>query len=217
MNGRQTGNNYKIMQPRHPRGDKWETSRDKNHAAQSTHRLGEKRRLRNASLETEPKSCGPGTQPFQRSKNPIQVNLFVGKITYKILLHFSASTPSNHFQASPTISNLNLPNSLQKDSKSCRSQITPKNPMKSMRLFQSALDPRIPKYSPPAALTPRHAAEAEAHHARAVESRAQSSCRTRPPAELGIVPIHQGFPRIAKNPKTPFLELKRSLKNSQAR
>ena len=30
-----------------------------------------------ASPETEAKSCGPGMQPFERSKNPIQVNLFV--------------------------------------------------------------------------------------------------------------------------------------------
>ena len=29
-----------------------------------------------ASPETEAKSCGPGMQPFERSKNPIQVNLF---------------------------------------------------------------------------------------------------------------------------------------------
>ena len=30
----------------------------------------------NASPETKAKSCGPGMQPFERSKNPIQVNLF---------------------------------------------------------------------------------------------------------------------------------------------
>ena len=29
-----------------------------------------------ASPETEAKSCGPGMQPFERSKNPIQVSLF---------------------------------------------------------------------------------------------------------------------------------------------
>ena len=29
-----------------------------------------------ASPETKAKSCGPGMQPFERSKNPIQVNLF---------------------------------------------------------------------------------------------------------------------------------------------
>jgi len=29
-----------------------------------------------ASPETEAKSYGPGMQPFERSKNPIQVNLF---------------------------------------------------------------------------------------------------------------------------------------------
>ena len=33
----------------------------------------------NASPETKAKSCGPGMQPFERSKNPIQVNLFGGK------------------------------------------------------------------------------------------------------------------------------------------
>ena len=29
-----------------------------------------------ASPEKEAKACGPGMQPFERSKNPIQVNLF---------------------------------------------------------------------------------------------------------------------------------------------
>ena len=44
-------------------------------AAQSTQSVvGE--HTRNANPETETKSCGPGMQPFQRSKNPIQVNQF---------------------------------------------------------------------------------------------------------------------------------------------
>ena len=46
-----------------------------NQAAQSTHSLvGE--HARNANRETEATSCGPRMQPFQRSKNPTQVNQF---------------------------------------------------------------------------------------------------------------------------------------------
>ena len=48
--GRQAGNKCNSMRPEHP---EW-----------------------NASPETKAKSCGPGMQPFERSKNPIQVNLF---------------------------------------------------------------------------------------------------------------------------------------------
>jgi hypothetical protein len=59
-------------------GDKRETSgrQVNNQAAQSNQTVvGE--HTRSGNLETESKSCGPGMQPFQRSKNPIQVNLFV--------------------------------------------------------------------------------------------------------------------------------------------
>ena len=37
---------------------------------------------RNASPETNVKSCGPVMHPFQRSKNPSQVNLFGEKEHY---------------------------------------------------------------------------------------------------------------------------------------
>ena len=66
--GRQVGDKCKIMRPRQPRvGDKWETS---------VKSCGPEHPEWNASRETKAKSCGPGTQPFERSKNPIQVNLF---------------------------------------------------------------------------------------------------------------------------------------------
>ena len=76
--------------------EQWETRKTsgrqvQNHVARSTESaLGDKRDKchcnimrpkqpqcgRNASPETNVKSCGPGMQPFQRSKNPSQVNLF---------------------------------------------------------------------------------------------------------------------------------------------
>ena len=72
--GRQVGDKCKIMRPRQPRvGDKWETS---------VKSCGPEHPEWNASRETKAKSCGPGTQPFERSKNPIQVNLFGEKHTY---------------------------------------------------------------------------------------------------------------------------------------
>ena len=56
------GDECKIMRPRAPRaGHKWETS---------VRACGPKHPEWNASPETK------GTQPFERSKNPVQVNLF---------------------------------------------------------------------------------------------------------------------------------------------
>ena len=101
------------------KGDKWETS-DKersgrqlyNHAAQSTQSAPEDKSEtsvlvdncnimrpkqsqcgRNASPVTTVKSCGPGTQPFQRSKNPSQVNRF-GEI--QLLVPYTQLLPPHH-------------------------------------------------------------------------------------------------------------------------
>ena len=69
--GRQGGDKCKLMQPKEPRvGDKGETS---------VNSCGPRHPEWDASPETEAKSCGPGMQPFERSKSPIQVNLFGGK------------------------------------------------------------------------------------------------------------------------------------------
>ena len=62
----------KSRSPEHPEwetsvGDKWDTS---------VKSCGPGHPEWNASPETKAKSCGPGMQPFERSKNPIQVNLF---------------------------------------------------------------------------------------------------------------------------------------------
>ena len=58
------------MRPKARRvGDKGETST-------SVNSCGPRHPEWDASLETEAKSCGPGMQPFERSKNPIQVSLF---------------------------------------------------------------------------------------------------------------------------------------------
>ena len=46
-----------------------------------------------ASPETEAKSCGPGMQPFERSKNPIQVNLF-GEKHPNHFPYFSIDSPN---------------------------------------------------------------------------------------------------------------------------
>ena len=66
--------------PRHPEwetsvGDKWKTS---------VNSCGPRHPEWDASPETEAKSCGPGMQPFERSKNPIQVRLFGKKHSYLI-------------------------------------------------------------------------------------------------------------------------------------
>ena len=53
-------------------GYKWETSEKT--CGQSTHSVAGTGR--NASPETNVKSCGPVMHPFQRSKNPSQVDLF---------------------------------------------------------------------------------------------------------------------------------------------
>ena len=66
--GKQMGDKCKIMRPRAPRvGDKWETS---------VKSRGSGRPEWNASPEPKAKSCDPRMQPFETSKNPIQVNLF---------------------------------------------------------------------------------------------------------------------------------------------
>ena len=58
----------KSVRPKAPRGRQaWETN---------VKACGPQRPEWNASPETKAKSCGPRTQPFKRSKNPIQVNLF---------------------------------------------------------------------------------------------------------------------------------------------
>ena len=62
--------------PRHPEwetsvGDKWKTS---------VNSCGPRHPEWDASPETEAKSFGPGMQPFERSKKPIQVNLFGEKL-----------------------------------------------------------------------------------------------------------------------------------------
>ena len=73
--GRQLGDKCKIMRPRPPRvGDKCETS---------VKSCGPEHPEWNASPETKAKSCGPGMQPFERSKNPIQVNLFGEKRAHR--------------------------------------------------------------------------------------------------------------------------------------
>ena len=86
--GRQAGDKCKIMRPRAPRvgdrwegpahpewetsvGDKWTSVGDKWGTSGKT--CGPERPEWNASSETKAKSCGPGMQPFQRIKNPIQV------------------------------------------------------------------------------------------------------------------------------------------------
>ena len=58
-------------------GDKWETS---------VKACGPERPEWNASRETKAKSRGPGTQPFERSKNPIQANLFGEKSLKRIVI-----------------------------------------------------------------------------------------------------------------------------------
>ena len=58
--------------PRHP---EWQTS-VKDKWKTSVNSCGPRHPEWDASPETEAKSCGPGMQPFERSKNPIQVNLF---------------------------------------------------------------------------------------------------------------------------------------------
>ena len=69
----ETSVNCKLMRPKEPRvADKcgrqvWETG---------VNSCGPRHPEWDASPETEAKSCGPGMQPFERSKNPIQVNLF---------------------------------------------------------------------------------------------------------------------------------------------
>ena len=69
--GRQVGDKFTSMPERleweTSVGDKWKTS---------VKSCGPEHPERNASPETKTKSCGPGMQPFERSKNPIQVNLF---------------------------------------------------------------------------------------------------------------------------------------------
>ena len=83
--------------PRHP---DWETRgrQVQTHAAQGTQsgrQGGDKCKLTrpkapewDANPATEAKSCGPGMQPFERSKSPIQVSLFGEK--RKELLAFAA-------------------------------------------------------------------------------------------------------------------------------
>ena len=87
------GDKCKSMRPEHPEwetsvGDKWQTSLkargpERPEWETSGRQVGDKcKGMRpehpewNASPETKAKSCGPGMQPFERSKNPIQVNLF---------------------------------------------------------------------------------------------------------------------------------------------
>ena len=91
--GRQVADKCKSMRPRAPRAgprvvDKWETNATAcgpEHPEWETsgRQVGAKcKSMRpehpewNASPETKAKSCGPGMQHFERSKNPIQVNLF---------------------------------------------------------------------------------------------------------------------------------------------
>ena len=62
----------KLMRPKAP---EWETS-VKDKWKTSVNPCGPRHPEWDASPETEAKSCGPGMQPFERSKNPIQVNLF---------------------------------------------------------------------------------------------------------------------------------------------
>ena len=66
----------KLMRPKAP---EWETS-VKDKWKTSVNPCGPRHPEWDASPETEAKSCGPGMQPFERSKNPIQVNLFGEKI-----------------------------------------------------------------------------------------------------------------------------------------
>ena len=62
------GSKCKLMRPKARRvGDKGETS---------VNLCGPRHTEWDASPETEAKSCGPGMQPFERSKNSIQVSLF---------------------------------------------------------------------------------------------------------------------------------------------
>ena len=76
----ETSVNCKLMRPKAPEwqtsvGDKWKTgvnSCGPRHPEWDASPEPEW----DASPETEAKSCGPGMQPFERSKNPIQVNLF---------------------------------------------------------------------------------------------------------------------------------------------
>ena len=77
---RQVGDKRKIMRAEHPErtgrqgatsGDKWET-----HAKIMQAEHPKRTSSKITSPETHVKSRGPRIHPFQRSKNPSQVNLF---------------------------------------------------------------------------------------------------------------------------------------------
>ena len=68
----ETSVNCKLLRPRHP---EWQTS-VKDKCKTGVNSCGPRHPEWDARPETEAKSCGPGMQPFERSKNPIQVNLF---------------------------------------------------------------------------------------------------------------------------------------------
>ena len=68
----ETSVNCKLMRPKAP---EWQTS-VKDKWKTGVNSCGPRHPEWDASPETEAKSCDPGMQPFERSKNPIQVNLF---------------------------------------------------------------------------------------------------------------------------------------------
>ena len=76
----EVGDKCKIMRAEHPErpgrqvGDKRRQVGDKCKIMGAEH--PERTSCRKASPETNVKSCGPRMHPFQRSKNPLQVNLF---------------------------------------------------------------------------------------------------------------------------------------------
>ena len=77
---RQVGGKPEIMRAENPEcsgRQLWETygRQVRDHADQSTQSI-QRVFCRQANPETNAKSCGPSMHPFQRSKNPSQVNLF---------------------------------------------------------------------------------------------------------------------------------------------
>ena len=76
VHGRQVGDKPEIMRAENAEcgGDKWETSAKSCGPKHAEH--PERTSCRKTSPETNVKSCCPRMHPFQRSKNPSQVNLF---------------------------------------------------------------------------------------------------------------------------------------------
>ena len=78
--GKQVGDKPEIMRAENPGCSEGAGRQVRNHADQSTQRI-QGVFCRKTSPETNAKSRGPSMHPFQRSKNPSQINLFGEKLT----------------------------------------------------------------------------------------------------------------------------------------